>query len=89
MEMAYESISMHAVLTMMYGYYQSEATTDAFVDERRFSLGRSIDAQYGDHDINEFYIWPEVLQPTEVCQLFWTGAYLWLIVFLDKDAQLT
>ena len=57
-----------------HGYYQYRARTDSFTVVNKFFLGRNTQlGQYGNQNIDEFYIWQEVLQPDQVWQLFLQG----------------
>ena len=57
-----------------HGYYQYRTRTDSFTVVNKFFLGRNTQlGQYGNQNIDEFYIWQEVLQPDQVWQLFLQG----------------
>ena len=57
-----------------HGYYQNQTHSKSFNAERKFFLGRNtLEGQYGNLNIDELFIWHQVLQPAQVWRLFLQG----------------
>ena len=60
-----------------HGYYQYQTRKDDVTEERAFFLGKNTQiGQYGNQNIDEFYIWHKILQPDQVWQLFLQGGVI-------------